>query len=134
MENVTERKCHIWEWTPAEIAINAAIQIVENIGADVRLTDAIILLAQAQNKVADFVDNIEVKNEVNGLNYWVAVGERMPIGRVLLLTISKMIVLGDWYKGIWRVDGATYWETRVLCSQYHTDDITHWMKLPEVNF
>lgn len=58
-EIVTERRCHVWEWTPAEIAINSAIQIVETIGADVRLTDAVILLAQAQNKVADFVDDAE---------------------------------------------------------------------------
>jgi hypothetical protein len=43
-------------WTPAEKAIQEAVNEVEKAGADVRLTDAVILLQQAKNKVADFVD------------------------------------------------------------------------------
>ena len=42
--------------SPAELAIYNAQQEVEKAGADVRLTDATILLSQARNKVADFVD------------------------------------------------------------------------------
>lgn len=42
--------------TPAEAAIRAAIQVVEAAGAHPLLTDAVILLCQAQEKVADFVE------------------------------------------------------------------------------
>ena len=44
--------------TPAELAIYNAMQEVEKAGADVRLTDAVILLDKARNKVSDFVDGI----------------------------------------------------------------------------
>lgn len=43
--------------TPAELAIRNAIDEVENIGADVKLTDAVNLLDQARELVADFIDN-----------------------------------------------------------------------------
>lgn len=42
--------------TPAELAIRSAIQAVEEVGADPLLTDAVILLGQAREKVADYVD------------------------------------------------------------------------------
>jgi hypothetical protein len=42
--------------TPAELAIRSAIDAVEVVGADVLLTDAVILLQQAREKVADYVD------------------------------------------------------------------------------
>ena len=42
-----------------ELAIRAAIHAVEDMGADVRLTDAVVLLGEAQSKVADFVDGKE---------------------------------------------------------------------------
>lgn len=42
--------------TPAEKSIYDAIQEVEKIGADVRLTDAINLLSKARGLVSDFID------------------------------------------------------------------------------
>lgn len=42
--------------TPAELAIRAAIDAVEAAGAHVLLTEAVILLSQAREKVADYVD------------------------------------------------------------------------------
>jgi hypothetical protein len=42
---------------PAEIAIHKAIQEVELIGADIRLTRAVILLSEARNLVSDFLDD-----------------------------------------------------------------------------
>jgi hypothetical protein len=42
--------------TPAEKAIYDAIQEVEKIGADVKLTEAVIKLNEARSLVADFVD------------------------------------------------------------------------------
>jgi hypothetical protein len=44
--------------TPAELAIRAAVDAVEALPADVRLTDAVVLLSQARERVADFVDNV----------------------------------------------------------------------------
>lgn len=41
----------------AEQSISGAIRDVERMPADPRLTDAVVLLTQAQAKVADFVDD-----------------------------------------------------------------------------
>jgi hypothetical protein len=51
------RRCRIDLATPAETAIRAAIAAVEAAGCDVRLTEAINLLAAAQEKVADFIED-----------------------------------------------------------------------------
>src|ERR1019366_5088061 len=50
------RRCRIDLLTAAEFAIYYAMQEVEKLPADVRLTEAVILLAQARDKVADFID------------------------------------------------------------------------------
>jgi hypothetical protein len=50
------RRCLIQEMCRAELAIRTAIHAVEAMGCDVRLTEAIILLGQAQSKVADVED------------------------------------------------------------------------------
>ena len=65
---------------------------------------------------------------------WIRVLDRMPNneGDVLLLTTSKIIVLGDLYQGKWRVSGRRWefvngaWESDVQLS-----DVTHWMPLPK---
>lgn len=53
------RRAEVDKYTEAEAAIRFAILAVERVGRDVRLTDAGILLARAQNKVADFVDHVD---------------------------------------------------------------------------
>lgn len=50
------RRIRIDKMTVAEVAIHVAKGEVEEAGADVLLTEAIMLLSQAQKKVADFVD------------------------------------------------------------------------------
>lgn len=50
------RRSQLESNTPAELAIRGAIQAVEEVGADPLLTDAVILLGQAREKVADYVD------------------------------------------------------------------------------
>lgn len=45
-------------WEPAEKAIGTAVQEVEKMAADVRLTNAVILLLKARDLVADFIDNV----------------------------------------------------------------------------
>lgn len=45
-------------WTEAEHTIQQAVWMVEAMGAHERLTRAVILLAEARNAVADFVDGV----------------------------------------------------------------------------
>lgn len=51
------RRIRIDLMTPAELAITNAMKEVENLPADVRLTNAVILLGEARDLVANFVDN-----------------------------------------------------------------------------
>lgn len=44
--------------TPAELAIRAAVEAVEALPGDVRLTDAVALLGKARESVADYVDGV----------------------------------------------------------------------------
>ncbi|HEU4728417.1 MAG TPA: hypothetical protein VFT22_11020 [Kofleriaceae bacterium] len=54
------RRIRFDRMTPAELAIRAAEVAVEEMGADVLLTEAIMLLQRAREKVADYVDrNLE---------------------------------------------------------------------------
>jgi hypothetical protein len=50
------RRIQIQKMTPAELAIRTAMLEVEKLPPDARLTDAVVLLGQAQEKVANFVD------------------------------------------------------------------------------
>jgi hypothetical protein len=53
------RRNDVHLWTPAEHAISAAIQAVEEAGASRALTDAIVLLGKARDRVADHVDGVD---------------------------------------------------------------------------
>ena len=46
--------------TPTELKIREAVQAVEAAGCHTLLTEAVILLGQAQDKVADFVELPEI--------------------------------------------------------------------------
>jgi len=59
MNGSISRRNRIDLHTPEEQAIREAMQKVEEMGADIRLTEAVILLGKAQNKVADYVDGVE---------------------------------------------------------------------------
>lgn len=50
--------------TPAEIAIYDAVQAVEDAGCHPLLTDAVVLLSEARDRVADFVDGVPRKEEI----------------------------------------------------------------------
>jgi hypothetical protein len=52
------RRAYLERQTPAELAIREAIRVVEALPADTRLTAAVILLWQAREKVADYVDGV----------------------------------------------------------------------------
>lgn len=50
------RRCYIDLQIPAEATIRNAVQAVESCGCDTRLTDAVVLLSQALDKVADWAE------------------------------------------------------------------------------
>lgn len=58
-ENGIPRRCRIDLYTPAELAIREAMLAVEEAGCHPLLTDAVNLLAQAKEKVADFVEFVK---------------------------------------------------------------------------
>lgn len=49
-------------FTPAEKSIYDAIQEVEKIGADPKLTDIVVMLSKAKDLLSDYVDD-KLKNE-----------------------------------------------------------------------
>lgn len=58
MNDLPRRIC-INRFVPAETAIREAMLAVEDMDAHPLLTEAVILLGQAKDKVADFVDQNE---------------------------------------------------------------------------
>lgn len=57
------RRCRLDMMVPAELAITKAMEAVELAGCDPWLTDAVVLLQQARNKVADYVDGLEARRQ-----------------------------------------------------------------------
>jgi len=56
--NAMPRRNQVLKWSAAEHAIYAAVQAVEALGADVRLTEAVVLLQEAREKVADYIEGV----------------------------------------------------------------------------
>jgi len=56
MENTIPRRARLDLNTPAEKAIYDAMQEVEKMPADEKLTEAVILLGKARDLIADFID------------------------------------------------------------------------------
>lgn len=56
MENEIPRRNRLDLNTPAEKAIYEAIQEVEKVGADTKLTEVIVMLGKARNLLSDYVD------------------------------------------------------------------------------
>ncbi len=61
MQDQLPRRIRLDKHTPAEKAITDAMCAVEDAGCDPLLSDAVCLLADARNKVADFVDGVARK-------------------------------------------------------------------------
>lgn len=55
LDNFPRRNC-VDHFSPAELAIWKAKQVVEEAGCHPLLTEAVVLLGQAQDKVADYVE------------------------------------------------------------------------------
>jgi hypothetical protein len=43
-------------WLPSELAIQKAVDEVEKLGADVKLTDAVIMLSKVKELVSDYIE------------------------------------------------------------------------------
>ena len=56
MSDDIPRRIRLDQMTPAELAIVHAVNMVEALPADVRLTRAVVALQEARNHVADYVD------------------------------------------------------------------------------
>lgn len=56
MGNEISRRNRLYLNTPAEKAIHDAIQEVEEVGADPKLTDVVIMLVKAKDLLSDYVD------------------------------------------------------------------------------
>ena len=63
------RRTDLSRMTPAELAIRQAMLTVEEGGADVRLTDAVVLLGEAREAVADYIDGIDRRRSVHDPSY-----------------------------------------------------------------
>ena len=63
-EKEIPRRSRLDQNTPAELAIRAAVDAVEALPADVRLTHAVVLLQEARDAVADYVDGVEAQKAV----------------------------------------------------------------------
>ena len=54
MSAAVPRRADASRWTAAEMVIQMAVDLVERMGADERLTRAVTLLGEAREAVADF--------------------------------------------------------------------------------
>lgn len=66
--NEIPRRADQQRHTNAEKTIQLAIDAVEAMGADARLTDAVVLLGAAKNSVADFIDGLQIRRLVTVSN------------------------------------------------------------------
>ena len=53
------RRNNLQLMAPAEKAIYDVMQLVEEMGADVKLTDAIVKLGEAKDHISDYLDELE---------------------------------------------------------------------------
>lgn len=68
--NDIPRRSYVERWTLAERAIKDAIVAVEAVGADVRLTDAVLLLGTAFEALADYTDGIKRVRRLPSYQPW----------------------------------------------------------------
>lgn len=76
--------------------------------------------------------------EILDENDWILIDyENIPKGEVLLLTTSKVILKGDWYKNGWRTEWSRWISTedcsrQVILSTTPKEDVTHYCLLPDI--
>jgi hypothetical protein len=92
MKNEFPRRNRLDQNTPAEKAIYDAMQEVEKAGADVLLTDAVVLLDKARNLVADYVDAQQKLLNPTGLTKLEQLAFYLPYELVCLVDGKKAIL------------------------------------------
>lgn len=78
------RRSKAYENVPAELAIQNAVDEVEKLGANIKLTDAVILLARAKDLVSDFIDGVSVTIIEPTITYVTATAANIPISNYSL--------------------------------------------------
>lgn len=111
MPETTPRRNQLQKMTPVELAIRECVEQVETLGADVRLTDAVVLLSAANDSVADFIDGVETRR-------FVRVGESLvdaaaAAGREVTEAEDAIVTFGDFLES---------WQEKHGCIVIDTDD------------
>lgn len=102
-DDVERRRIKVERMTPAELEIRSAIHEVENVGADVRLTDAVVLLGAAQESVADYVDGVNRRRFVSA-------------------DPGKWLIWSNEHRAWWCGDGHGYTTSRAKAGVYSMQD------------
>lgn len=83
-----------------------------------------------ETKTTENVAESQLMRLVSGT--WVDAQKQKPTEEVILLTSSKIQVIGDWYRGVWRTP-ESYFEGKELKSIYKEEDIIAWTPKPEIS-
>lgn len=76
------RRVNLNRMEPSELAIRNAITAVEELGADERLSQAVVLLGEAKELVGDYIDGEKQAEREGALRRWWAV-TRAQAGKVM---------------------------------------------------
>jgi hypothetical protein len=98
-DNDFPRRARLDKFCPAERAIWDAVGAVEAMPADLRLTDAVILLQAARDSVADFVDGVDQRRYVR------LTPERAEATKAVLLSYLDALELDQHGMPADKVDG-----------------------------
>lgn len=109
--NDIPRRAYVQKWTAPERAIKDAVRAVEAAGAHPLLTDAIILLQQAFEKIADYTDQATPDE-----NPEMSENNRSLLQRHLDKTIEERAEAQEAAETYWEAwqDAAVYWKGQ-LC-------------------
>lgn len=66
--NNAPRRIRVDLYTPEEILIREAMLAVEKLGADPLLTDCVMKLSDAKEKLSDYVDKLQLEDKVETLS------------------------------------------------------------------
>lgn len=100
---------------------------------DALTTDISVWKEDAQKRADEIKDKEPVNKEVDEDSKWISCKKQMPNTEVLLLTSSKLMIIGDFYNGSWRTHRSKWVEkdgVNVLESGYQFQDIIAWQPLP----
>lgn len=104
----------------------------KQLSAAIDLIGALKLKVRQEQK-AEIKGKEPANKEVDENSKWISCKKQMPNTEVLLLTSSKLMIIGDFYNGSWRTHRSKWVEkdgVNVLESAYQFQDIIAWRPLP----